>query len=153
MLKHELEMTFEGLQISNLVPHKIRSQKVAAIGPTFAISVEDAMTQQRPECLCPIAEAVVFEFQTQNSLDVLWLTSSNDRLNGLSGVERVAQALESLLVLVQHDVLLEVIAHSTHHIDTQYGILVENLRARLTAYRPLVLCSLGRSVATYHCPS
>lgn len=131
MLEHELEMTLECFEISDLVTGKVGSQKVTAIRPAFAIVVEDAMTQKRREALRPVAEAVVLELQAEDGLYVFRLASGNDRLNGHPGVEGVAEALEPLLVFLEQDVLLAVGAHRAHYINAQNWVLVKDLCAWL----------------------
>lgn len=129
VLEHELEVALECFEISDLITGKIRSQEVTAVRPAFTIVVEDTVAQERREALRSVAKAVVLELQAENRLHVLRLAGGNDWLNGHPGVEGVAEALESLFVLLEQDVLLAVGAHYAHHIDTQDWVLVKDLCA------------------------
>ena len=137
MLEHELEMPLKRFQVRHLVFCKIRTQQIPAVSPTLAIGNKDSMTQQRRHGVRAVAQTVVFEFQTQNRLDVFRLDGDNPWCCDDAVVVRVAESLKPGLVLLQDDVVFAVVVDHLQHVEAKDGVFV-------------VLCGAGLAPVFLH---
>jgi hypothetical protein len=125
MFEHELEMAFEGIDVRDLVPRKVRSQQMPAVSPALSICIEDAMPQEWCKARLAVAEAKVFELEAQYRLDIFGLAGRNDRQGDAPSQKRVSKLLKSLLIFLQHNVFLAVASHHFDHVDAKERVLVE----------------------------
>ena len=124
VLEHELEVALKDLDVRNLIPCKVWSQHMSAVGPALAVCVENSMAQEGCHGLLTIAKTVVLELQTQDGLDVLWLARHNPWRVNDTVVVCFAQSFKSFCVLFQDDVIFAVVLEHFHDVQAQDGVFV-----------------------------
>jgi hypothetical protein len=125
VLEHELDVSFKGLDIRNLISRKVRSQQMTAVSPSLAICVEDAMAEQRLKSCLSVLHAEVFELQAQYRLDILRLARRNNGERDHPRPKRVSIFQEPLLVFLQTDAFLAIRHHQLYEIQSQEWIFVD----------------------------
>lgn len=79
-LEQGLDVALEGLEVGDLVSSEVWPDHGARVGPGFAVAVEDAVAQQRTEGVVAVAQAVVFELEREDRLNVLRVACHDDLL-------------------------------------------------------------------------
>jgi hypothetical protein len=144
VLEHKLKVALESFNVGDLIPSEVGPQQVTAVSPSLTICIENTVAQERSEGSLSVPETVVLELQTQYRLDVFRLARGNKRHGYESVVESVAESLEALSIFFQQDMVLAVIRHDLHVIDSKDGVFVELRRAWLATV--LFLEALARKV-------
>lgn len=83
-------MSFESLQIGNLVPRKIGSNHRSGMAPELAVHGKNSSTQQWTQSDFPVPDSKIFETQREDSLDILGFACDDDFLGEHFRPESVA---------------------------------------------------------------